>query len=393
MTRATTPREGFTTGSAVAAAASAALSVLLTGRPCDRVSIPLPPDENGNAAAGRLAVPVGFCERLEEGGALLGYAGVIKDAGDDPDVTDGMLLTVHAAKDASHFSPLVPASRATLALPHGVTLHAGPGIGIATLPGLPVPVGQMAVNPAPQRQITAALHEAAAGWGYHGPVHCRLAALDGEERARRTLNPRLGITGGISILGTSGTVKPFSAEAWQRSISQALDVAGCLGCATVCLTTGRRSEKAMRSLFPDLLPQAFVQVADYAGFALAAAAERDFSGILWGCFPGKLLKLAQGLAWTHAHAASTDLDLFGQFCRRAGLPERELAEAMRSPTITGALETIRAGRPDAHAAIVRMMAESALRAVHAMASARGRQPEISLYAFDMRGDLLATVRE
>ena len=386
------PREGFTTGSALSAAAAAALTVLLTGGPPRRPSVPLPPDADGAIPETRLSIPLSFCERITENGQPLGYAGVIKDAGDDPDVTDGMLLTVHAARDASHFPRhLVRDDCEPLVLENGVTLYAGPGIGKATLPGLPVAVGEMAVNPAPRRQIAAALRETAERCGYDGPIHCRIAALGGEETAKRTLNPRLGITGGISILGTRGTVKPFSAAAWKSTIRQSLDVASTLGCETVCLATGRRSEDALRPLFPDLKAQAFIQAADHAGFALGEAAARGFSRVVWGCFPGKLLKLAQGLAWTHAHDAEPDFGLFARFCVAAGVSKTAVATATHMPTVVGALESIRARSPGEYREVVRLMGVTAASSMRAMAALKGNAPEIHLYVFDMQGVLLATV--
>ena len=205
-------REEFTTGSAVSAATAAALAVLLAGEAPEQMTIPLPPDENGVIPGTRLQVPVSFCERIMSNGTAFGYAGVIKNAGDSPDVTDGMLFTAHVARDIAHIPPaLREEARAPLSLGNGITLYAGPGIGIATLPGLPIAVGEMAVSPAPRRQIAAALLEIAGLWGYHGQIHCRLAALDGKTRAKQTLNARLGISGGISILGARGTVKAFSA--------------------------------------------------------------------------------------------------------------------------------------------------------------------------------------
>lgn len=388
-------REGFTTGSAVSAAAAAALAVLLAGESSEQVTIPLPPDENGVIPGTRLPVPVRFCERIANNGTAFGYAGVIKDAGDDPDVTDGMLFTAHVARNAAHIPPAMrEESCAPLNLGNGITLYAGPGIGVATLPGLPIAVGEMAVNPAPRRQIAAALLEVAGLWGYHGQIHCRLAALGGKTRAKQTLNARLGIIGGISILGTKGTVKAFSAEAWKSAISRALDVAAGMKCGAVCLTTGRRSEQAMRALYPDLPEQAFVQAADHAGYALAEAARHGFSRIAWGCFPGKLLKLAQGLAWTHAHSSSTDFTLFSRLCAEAGVPEAQARAAALYPTITGALEAIRAFSPALYADVISRMTEAAADAARDMAL-RGVEEsgrvEVTVRAFDLRGTLLATV--
>lgn len=387
------PRDGFTTGSAAAATTAAALAVLLAGEMSDEITIPLPPDEHGVIPPERITVPLSFCERVTDRNALMGYAGVIKNAGDDPDVTDGLLITAHVARDPAQFPPeLLRDSRAPLALGNGITLYAGRGIGVATLPGLPVAVGEIAVNPSPRRQIAASLLEVAGLWGYHGNIHCRLSALDGETRAKKTLNPRLGIVGGISILGTRGTVKAFSAEAWRVTISRALDVAAESGCSTVCLSTGRRSEKALRAMFSDLPEQAFIQAADHAGHALASAAARGFSRIVWGCFPGKLLKLAQGLAWTHAHAATPDFGLLEQLCAEVGLKGKSIRDALRIPTVAGALETIRTLSPEGYRAILARMAEMALASARALAAKGGRPGEIVVCAFAAHGELQATAK-
>ncbi|MDL2209931.1 cobalt-precorrin-5B (C(1))-methyltransferase CbiD [Desulfovibrio sp. OttesenSCG-928-O18] len=377
------PREGFTTGSAVTAAAVAALTALLSGECPGETDIPLPPDENGVTPEPRLTVPVTLCERLTENGGETGYAEVTKDGGDDPDATHGMLLTARVAREA--FASDTPPLRLT----ETVTLYAGEGIGTATLPGLPVAIGEMAVNPAPRRQLAAALNETAARFGYGGPIHCLITAPEGEKRARHTLNGRLGIVGGISILGTRGTVKAFSSEAWQATICQALDVAKALGCRTVAFSTGRRSEKALCERLPELPPQAFIQVADHAGFAVREAAKREFAEILWGCFPGKLLKLAQGLAWTHARAAAPDFSLLKTFCLQNSVPERVISGALAVPTVLGALEVVHDYSPRKHAGVIQAMAKHAAASVSAMADPEGNVPRVCVYAFDMQGRLLA----
>ena len=389
-----TLREGFTTGSAVSAAASAALTALLAGENPQSVIVTPPPDEKGGRVGPNVTIPVDFCERIAGNDAPVGHAGVTKDAGDDPDVTDGMLFTVHAAKNAAHFPFTLPDGICPpLPLGNTITLHAGPGIGLVTLPGLPIEPGEMAINPAPRRQIAAMLCDTASRWGYKGPIHCRITAHNGEKIAARTLNPRLGITGGISILGTRGTVKPFSAEAWKTTIIRSLDVATSLHCPSICLTTGRRSENAMQTLFPKMHSQAFIQVADHAGFALGEAASRGFARILWACFPGKLLKLAQGLAWTHAHDAAPDFALFAQLAAKAGASEEIIATATRMPTVTGALEHIQKMAPGTYPAIIHCMGKKAHNAIRKMASPKGRPPSIHLYIFDIQGHLLTTVRE
>lgn len=375
-------REGYTTGSAAAAAAAAAMAVFLTGETSDAVGV-LPPYEDG-ASLERLTVPLLCCRKQPIDGVAAGYAEVVKDGGDDPDATNGMLITAYASD-----RPL-PSASPVLVIDEAVTLCAGEGIGVATLPGLPVRVGEIAVNPAPRRQIAAALKETARRCGYSGPIYCRLGAPDGEKRARRTLNPRLGILGGISILGTRGTVKPFSTEAWQATISQGLDVAAALACDTVCLTTGRRSEKALQTLLPDLPPHAFIQAADHAGFSIREAASRNFTRIAWACFPGKLLKLAQGLAWTHAKASAPDFLLLAALCEEAGFAKDVVEDAITIPTVTGALDKIFCSQPQNAAPLMSLMAQKAATSLRRMANATNPPPAIRVYVFDAQSRLLAT---
>lgn len=372
------PREGFTTGSAVAAAAKAAVILLLGGSVGKEISVPLPCDENGLPREKRLVIPL-HATRLENGESA---ASVIKDGGDDPDATHRMEFIVEAAKEP--FESAFP----TLALTERITLYNGGGIGIATLPGLPVARGEIAINPGPRNQIAVALAEAAGEFAFCGPIHCRITAPEGEARARHTLNARLGVIGGISILGTDGTVKPFSSIAWQETIRQALNVAHAAGNSAVALTTGRRSEKALQRHLPHFAEQAFIQVADYAAFSIRETTQRGFTSIAWGCFPGKLVKLAQGEGWTHARASSPDFGLLETLCRASGVPAPITKAAVMLPTVLGALELVHEYSPRKHAAVVRLLAKQAVASLKKMTGG-GHTPSITLYAFDMQGRLLA----
>ena len=388
-------REGFTTGSASAAAAKAAALCLLGGHAPERISIPLPPvpERDGSIDASgcvRLDIPVAFCKELD---AESWVAGVVKDGGDDPDATHGMLIEVLVRRRPPGATESLDALR-PIALPGTVFLYGGVGVGRVTLAGLPVTVGQPAINPAPRLQIAAALAEAAAETGYNGPLHCIIRVPEGEERAKKTLNSRLGILGGISILGTRGTVRAYSHEAWKMTIAQGMDVALAQGCDTICLTTGRRSESALMRLFPALPLVAYIQAADYAGFSLAQAAERPFARVVWGCFPGKLLKLAQGLAWTHAKAAAPDFALLAAICRSAGLAEAVTASACALPTAIGALALIEEAEPGAQSRILPLMAQKALPAMCAMlreGRPQGPLPALDLRVFSLDGRLLVSM--
>ena len=297
-----TPREGVTTGSAAAAAARAATELLLLGRSPESVAVPLPPfdasaPEIQNA---RLSIPIAGSSR--PAGDKCASAFVVKDGGDDPDATHGARIEVEACLHAA-------------LAPREMRIEGGEGVGRVTLPGLPVAVGNAAVNPVPRAQIVRAVSEFStqlAPETLHYGILLTIRVPEGERIARKTLNPRLGILGGISILGTHGIVRPYSHEAWQSVILQALDVALAAGVpqrgdrATLCLSTGRRSERLLAACYPALPPLCFIQAGDYAAFSLRAAAERGFTPLAWGCFFGKLLKLAQGLEYTHAR---TPLDM------------------------------------------------------------------------------------
>ncbi len=308
------PREGFTTGSAATAAACAAVELLLAGRGPSSVTIPLPPFDDRGRPEGRLAVAVEQTRR-EANGAL---ARVIKDGGDDPDATHKAAIDVHARLD-----PALP--------PLSLRIEGGRGVGRATLPGLPVPVGEAAINPVPREQMRRAVLETLERLGAREAAGLVLTVSvpDGERIARRTLNPRLGIVGGISILGTHGIVRPYSHDAWKQAIILSLDVALAARAdhpphePALCLSTGRRSERLLMARYPDLDPLFFIQAADYAAFSLKAAAERGFIPLAWGCFFGKLAKLAQGLSYTHARSAPLDMAWIAR--RAGGTAAREIA--------------------------------------------------------------------
>lgn len=334
----TTPlREGFTTGTAATAAAKAALSLALTGQPCEQCTVLLPPLDS---SAPSLTIPIvqsaygyGYgCPPLPPTAGIspcTAWAEVEKDGGDDPDATrhahivatvtlpDSVqghanpdILQEHARRDILQKDAQLP----SLCPAPSIRITGGTGVGRVTLAGLPVAVGQAAINPVPMQQITHALTCLAQSHNYSGPIEVCIAVPEGEALARRTLNARLGIIGGISILGTQGTVKPFSHSAWKATISQGLSVAEASQCQQLCLSTGRRSERLLMALYPHLPAQAFIQAADFAQFSLYEAGQRPFTTIVWGCFFGKLLKLAAGHPYTHAHESTLDMQALAACC-------------------------------------------------------------------------------
>ena len=275
-------RRGWTTGACATAATTAAYAALRTGTFPDPVTIDLP---GGKRPAFALAV-----ERLEQGAAT---AGVVKDAGDDPDVTHGALVlaTVRHGPSGS-----------------GVEFRAGPGVGTVTLPGLPVPVGEPAINPVPRRMMREAVGDA--------DVIVEISVEGGEELARRTWNPRLGIEGGLSILGTTGVVVPYSCSAWIASIRQGIDVAVAAGHKHVVAATGDTSERAARERYP--LPDSAVHdMGDYAGATLKYLARHPIPRLTLAGGFAKLSKLAAGYLDLHSGRSQVDLD---RLAAVAGLP-------------------------------------------------------------------------
>lgn len=269
---------GFTTGTAAAAAAKAALTYLLCGIKPSGVKIQL---LNGNF----MDIPVCRCVIENSSTAT---CSVIKDAGDDPDITHraeigARIVVAHSPK---HRNP--------------VEITGGKGVGHVTKPGLEVPVGEPAINPGPRKMITQAISEVLAVYPAGGSVTVEIFVPEGEKLASKTLNPRLGILGGISILGTTGIVRPMSHDAYIATIKVSLSVAHASGTDRVVLTTGRRSERFARKIWSSLKEEAFIQMGDFFKLSIEAAATAGFRAITLAAFFGKALKMAQGIAHTHA---------------------------------------------------------------------------------------------
>ncbi len=284
-------RLGFSTGTAAAAAAAGALYEMLQ-LPCpEAVAVPIPDGR-------RLVIHLSRH-------TLMGRTGegvVIKDAGDDPDVTHGAEIgaRIRRLDDGGSVEEIL--------------LLGGEGVGRVTKPGLPVKVGEPAINPVPRRMIRKVVRKL---WEQlAGPEPLRVAVEifvpRGEELARHTLNPRLGILGGISILGTTGLVKPFSHAAYRATILAGLRVAQAAGLTTVVLSTGGKSEEAARRQLPGLPEEACIQMGDYVRFALGQAGRMKFSRVIVAAFFGKAVKMAQGLPNTHASQGMVDLRDLGR---------------------------------------------------------------------------------
>ncbi|GLZ61186.1 cobalt-precorrin-5B (C(1))-methyltransferase [Micromonospora sp. NBRC 107095] len=290
--RPTALRTGWTTGACATAAAKAAVTALVTGAIQQEVEIALP-------AGRRVRFPVERCEVTGTPPARA-EAVVVKDAGDDPDVTHGAELT------ATVNWTDVP----------GLRLAGGAGVGTVTKPGLGLTVGGPAINDTPRRMIGEAVAEVV-DLGEVG-VRVVISVPRGEIMARKTTNRRLGILGGISILGTTGIVRPFSTASWRASVVQAVHVMAAQGERTVVLCTGGRTERAARALLPDLPEVCFVEVGDFTGAAVTAAVEDAMTGVVFVGMAGKLAKLAAGILMTHYTRSRVDLSLLGAVTAEAG---------------------------------------------------------------------------
>jgi cobalt-precorrin-5B (C1)-methyltransferase len=302
-------RTGWTTGTCSAAAAKAATTALHTGQLQQAVEVALPDGR-------RVGFPVERCE-LHEGEAV---AAVVKDAGDDPDVTHGAHLTATVSwRDEP-----------------GLQLDGGQGVGTVTKPGLGLDVGGPAINPVPRQMISIAVGEVVdlASRG----VRCVISVPRGEEMARKTTNARLGILGGISILGTTGIVRPFSTESWRASVVQAIAVMAAQDEQTVVLSTGGRTERAAMRLLPNAPEVCFVEVGDFTGAALRSAVEHGLEHVVFVGMAGKLAKLAAGILMTHYTRSKVDNELLAGITADAGGDETSVAAVREANTARHAYE-------------------------------------------------------
>jgi len=299
-------RYGWTTGACATAATTAAYTALLTGSFPDPVEVLLP---KGKRPAFALAT-----ERL---GADSASAGVIKDAGDDPDVTHGALIVSTVSRGE-------PGT--------GVTFRAGPGVGTVTKPGLPLAVGEPAINPVPRRLMTEAVARVAEAHGDAGDVVVEISVPEGEEMARKTWNPRLGILGGLSILGTTGVVVPYSCSAWIDSIRRGVDVARALGLTHVAGATGSTSERVVAELY-GLDESALLDMGDFAGAVLKYLARHPVPRLTLAGGFAKFSKLAAGHLDLHSKRSQVDLSLLASLA-----PSRLEPRILAANTALHALE-------------------------------------------------------
>jgi cobalt-precorrin-5B (C1)-methyltransferase len=294
-------RHGWTTGACATAATTAAYTALLTGEFPDPVTIDLPNDRHPSFALAK--------EELADGAA---WAGIVKDAGDDPDVTHGALVGVRV----THGEP-----------GSGVVFRAGEGVGTVTKPGLPLAVGEPAINPMPRQFMREHVAAVARRHGGSGDVVVEVSIEDGAELARRTWNPRLGILGGLSVLGTTGVVVPYSCSSWIDSIRRGIDVARAAGHEHVAGCTGSTSERTVQELH-GLPEDALLDMGDFAGAVLKYLRRHPVPRLTVAGGIGKLAKLADGHLDLHSGRSQVSFDSLAARVAGAGGPP-ELVEGVR----------------------------------------------------------------
>ncbi len=360
-------RTGFTTGACAAAAARAAVIGMATGQVPAEIESLLP-----NGSRVRFAVHDGRCD------AQSAHAMVVKFAGDDPDCTDGAHLTVDLR--------LLPGQAGN------VTFVAGDGVGTVTMPGLGLEVGGPAINPVPRRNIADNLREAAPALLQEHGIEVTISVPDGQVMARKTTNARLGILGGISILGTTGIVKPYSTAAWRASVVQGVQVAATTGHEVVALTTGGRTETfaiaTLRAERPELPSACFVQMGDFLRYALDEAASQRIGLVVLAVMVGKLTKIAQGETITHANRSEVDTDLVAEIARRIGATPEDCAAIAAAETARfGAELMVERGLGDV---FHRALAQAAIETLTAP-ERYGRAFQLRVLVCDFSGNQVADV--
>ena len=290
---------GYTTGSCAAGAAKGATEMLLGGQKQNETD---------------LMTPKGILLHLELHDVCMEKDTVIcavrKDAGDDPDTTNGILVYARVEK--------CPKSSE-------ITVDGGKGVGRVTRPGLSQKVGEAAINPVPKAMILKAVEDAADRYHYEGGLKVTISVPEGEKIAKKTFNPRLGIEGGISIIGTSGIVKPISSEAFVDSIRKSMEVGRATGSPRIVLNSGAKSEKYVRGYYPELPAQAFIHYGNFIGDTIKIAADLEIKAVTLGIMIGKAVKLAEGNLDTHSKQVTMNKDFLREVALSAGCGGETLA--------------------------------------------------------------------
>ena len=328
-------KSGFTTGAAAAAAVKGALCMLVHETAPARVTIPF-------LCEGQVAVEIRSCTVEEPGTAV---CTVIKDAGDDPDIT-------HKAEIGGRVTLLEPEKTGP-----NLVITGGKGVGTVTKPGLEVPVGEPAINRGPREMIRQAVAETA---GDAGSVHVEIFVPQGKTLAEKTLNRRLGIINGISILGTTGVVRPMSHDAYIATIESGIRVACAGNISPLVFTTGRRSERYAQKIFPDLSEAAFIQIGDFFKASLDLAGTHRVRLVWLAVFFGKAVKMACGVPHTHAAKSSLALETLARWATEQTGDVRFTNEIAGANTARHAFDIIKERHPSFLGFVGQKVREAAL---------------------------------
>ncbi|MFD2368978.1 cobalt-precorrin-5B (C(1))-methyltransferase [Brevibacillus sp. GCM10020057] len=349
-------RHGYTTGSCATAATKAALLALITQEPQREVTIRLPIGDE-------VTFQLESCEFNEKQATTA----TIKDGGDDPDATHGALIvsTVEWRDEP------------------GIVLDGGVGVGRVTKPGLPVPIGEAAINPVPRKMIREAAQAVLDQYEIKRGIKIVISVPAGEEIAKKTLNGRLGILGGISILGTRGVVVPFSTAAYKASVAQAVNVAKQAGCEHIVLSTGGKSELFGMEMYPQLSEEAFVEMGDFVGFSLQQCKRKQMKKVTLVGMMGKFSKVAQGVMMVHSKSAPVDFGFLAGLAEQAGAADERVAQ-VREANTAAQVGDLMADTPAFFAKLCESCCRAALQEV-------GGGMEIETMIITMKGALLGRV--
>ena len=348
-------RTGYTTGTTATAATKGALCALVTGRPVEQVTVSLP---KGKTATLKIA-----WTKSENGKTT---CAAIKDGGDDPDATHGAEICSTVSFNGNVGQ---------------ISIDGAKGVGKVTKPGLGLEIGKAAINPTPMKMLEQAVLEVAQDQLKKQGVEVVISVPTGEEIAKKTDNPRLGIIGGISILGTTGIVLPYSTASFAASIRQSLDVAIAMGADTAVLTTGGRSEDFAKGLFK-LPDHCFIQVGDFSGYSIRQCANKKLRKVVIAGFIGKLTKMAMGIKQTHVAGSHVDMEFMARLAAECKVSQKVVQEIKGANTARHASEIIAKNNVAGYFDLV-------CKKVHQQMSEHAKGPlEINVIMFEFDGKVI-----
>jgi cobalt-precorrin-5B (C1)-methyltransferase len=306
-------RTGFTTGTASAASSKAAILAIINQKNIDSVEVTLPKGDS-------IPIKIQSCDFNDSKATCI----VIKDGGDDPDVTHGAEIDVSVFLTTNI---------------NQIEIEGGEGVGIVTKPGLGLEINKPAINPVPRKMIIENVSEVAQDILQKNGIKIIISVPKGKELALKTDNPRLGIVGGISILGTSGIVIPYSTASFAASIRQNLDVSLAMGNDTVVLTTGGRSEEFAKKIV-DLPEHSFVQMGDFSGYTIQQCAKKQIKKAYVAGFIGKLAKMGAGVKQTHVKGSKVDTNFLAELAGKCGADEKAIVQIRNANTARHVLDIV-----------------------------------------------------